>query len=60
MRLVRLNIKTYLGAHIVSGGTVKVIVAPLEELIFSKDLADFVVAHVELGLRLKKVGWAGH
>jgi len=49
-----------LGAHIVSGSTVKVIVAPLEECILSKDLANLMVAHMELGLRLKHVGWGSH
>jgi len=40
----------YLGRHVVGGGPVEIVVAPLEELVLREDLTDFVVAHCKLVL----------
>lgn len=39
-----------LGRHVVCGGSVEVIIAPFEELIFGENLTNLVVAHGELSL----------
>jgi len=49
-----------LGTHVVGGGSVEIVLGPLEELVLGVELANLVVAHVELGLGLEKIGWRGH
>lgn len=49
-----------LGRHVVGGGSVEVILGPLEELVLGVELADLVVAHGKLGLGLEKVRWRCH
>lgn len=43
--------------HIIGGGTVEVVSWPLEELIFSEDLSNLGIGHVELCFWLEERGW---